>query len=299
MTSVIVVEPSHLIRLGVGHLLRDALPGINCTGLDYDQLFAKSAAKIPCDLALLAVPDATDRILEVVEAAVINHAPKFIVLLTEEPVLRCDLSSLPASLSGYVSKYAEASVLIGSIQLVLAGGKCFPMPGAAYRPDSADGAGAPAGSHRPRRRWYDQLAAGRPPPQPPANSLPDRGPEPQLPQAFLMAFRGDRRRGGSHLAEIRPTIPAAVVQRESALLGLTARQYDVLVLLARGYSAKHISRELEIAASTVKTHVDAIYKRLSVHSRHAAIVRAFSKGATMGLTPDQSDEDTLPRQMCC
>lgn len=47
----------------------------------------------------------------------------------------------------------------------------------------------------------------------------------------------------------------------------TARQIDVLRILAKGKSNKSIARELGIAESTVKVHVGAIMRSLDVHSR--------------------------------
>ncbi len=48
---------------------------------------------------------------------------------------------------------------------------------------------------------------------------------------------------------------------------LSNREYDVLKLLALGWSAPRIEAELVISNSTVKTHVRHIYTKLGVHSR--------------------------------
>lgn len=49
--------------------------------------------------------------------------------------------------------------------------------------------------------------------------------------------------------------------------GLTARELDVLLLLAAGRSQPYICDYLVLSKSTVSTHVSHIYQKLSVHSR--------------------------------
>jgi len=70
--------------------------------------------------------------------------------------------------------------------------------------------------------------------------------------------------------------------QESDILGLTPRQYEVLVLLARGYSLKAVGRHLNIAVATAKVHAETVYQRLHVHNRNEAVYAAISRGATLG-----------------
>src|SRR5690606_1732640 len=70
---------------------------------------------------------------------------------------------------------------------------------------------------------------------------------------------------------------------ESEMLGLTPRQYEVLVLLARGYPMKTVGRYLNISVATAKAHTETLYQRLDVHNRNAAVYAAVSRGATLGL----------------
>jgi len=57
-------------------------------------------------------------------------------------------------------------------------------------------------------------------------------------------------------------------------LGLTVRQFDVLRLLGHGMSNKVIARELGITEGTVKVHLLAVFRALSVRNRTAAVVAA-------------------------
>jgi ATP/maltotriose-dependent transcriptional regulator MalT len=59
---------------------------------------------------------------------------------------------------------------------------------------------------------------------------------------------------------------------------ITARERDVLSMISRGYSNKHIARKLEISPETVKSHVKHIFSKLDVATRSAAVSQAVSLG---------------------
>ena len=67
-------------------------------------------------------------------------------------------------------------------------------------------------------------------------------------------------------------------ERPTALDDLTARELEVLRLLARGLSNGDIARELFLGDATVKTHVGSIFGKLGVRDRAAAIVFAYDHG---------------------
>jgi DNA-binding NarL/FixJ family response regulator len=56
--------------------------------------------------------------------------------------------------------------------------------------------------------------------------------------------------------------------------GLTARQVDVLRLLAQGKPNKVIARELGVAEGTVKVHLLAVFRALDVRNRTSAVLAA-------------------------
>ncbi len=60
--------------------------------------------------------------------------------------------------------------------------------------------------------------------------------------------------------------------------GLTAREGDVLALLAQGLANKAIARELRISPKTIGNHVERIYMKLGVTNRAAATMRAVHHG---------------------
>lgn len=72
-------------------------------------------------------------------------------------------------------------------------------------------------------------------------------------------------------------------EAEAQLLGITPRQYEVLVLLTRGLSIKEVARELHISAATVKAHAETLYMRMNVSNRNEAVYQAVAKGARLGI----------------
>ena len=55
---------------------------------------------------------------------------------------------------------------------------------------------------------------------------------------------------------------------------LTARELEVLKLVARGMSNKDVADELYISENTVKNHVRNILEKLQIHSRMEAVMIA-------------------------
>ena len=60
--------------------------------------------------------------------------------------------------------------------------------------------------------------------------------------------------------------------------GLGAREIQVLKLLATGTSTTAIARQLFVSPTTVRNHVQAILRKLDVHSRLEAITLAMRRG---------------------
>jgi DNA-binding NarL/FixJ family response regulator len=59
---------------------------------------------------------------------------------------------------------------------------------------------------------------------------------------------------------------------------LTEREHDVLRLMARGATNSEIATTLFVSEPTVKSHVGAIFAKLGVRDRAAAIVFAYDHG---------------------
>ena len=79
-------------------------------------------------------------------------------------------------------------------------------------------------------------------------------------------------------AQQRPVAPAPARQPESLVEPLTARETEVLRLLARGLTNGQIADALVVSPGTVKNHVGHIIAKLGVADRTQAAVRALELG---------------------
>lgn len=79
---------------------------------------------------------------------------------------------------------------------------------------------------------------------------------------------------------LSPSVASRLVgrARESGEKALSAREIEVLMLVARGTSNKLIARDLEIGETTVKTHLLHIFSKLGVDDRTAAVTTAVERG---------------------
>jgi DNA-binding CsgD family transcriptional regulator len=98
----------------------------------------------------------------------------------------------------------------------------------------------------------------------------------------LVLFRGpgpdftERDRG--LLALLRPHLYEAYSdgeRRSRGVPGLTDRQWQIMRLVAAGYSNAQIARRLFISEGTVRKHLENIFERLDVTNRIGAIDQAF------------------------
>jgi DNA-binding NarL/FixJ family response regulator len=83
------------------------------------------------------------------------------------------------------------------------------------------------------------------------------------------------------LALLRPHLHQAYLdaERRRRTPQLTARQWELLGLVAAGHTNAQIGRRLGVSEGTVRTHLENIYRRLQVSSRTAAVTRAFPERA--------------------
>lgn len=88
-------------------------------------------------------------------------------------------------------------------------------------------------------------------------------------------------------AVVHPTVAAIVdragdAARVSPFAALTPREIDVLVELANGASNARIAHSLAITERTVKAHIGAVFAKLAVEDRTAAVAFAWRNGLMRG-----------------
>jgi DNA-binding NarL/FixJ family response regulator len=80
---------------------------------------------------------------------------------------------------------------------------------------------------------------------------------------------------------LSPTIAtrlASHVRDPARRAALSAREREVLLLVARGMPNKAIARELFVSEATVKTHLGHVFDKLSVSDRAAAVATGYELG---------------------
>jgi DNA-binding NarL/FixJ family response regulator len=97
-------------------------------------------------------------------------------------------------------------------------------------------------------------------------------PREELFRAIRAAARGE--------SVLAPAVAARLMTRMRAPAeeNLSAREIEVLQLVAKGASNKEVGKALHISTATVKTHLIHIYNKLGVDDRTAAVTTALEKG---------------------
>ena len=81
---------------------------------------------------------------------------------------------------------------------------------------------------------------------------------------------------------------------EQTSLGLSAREIEVMSLIAGGHTNGEIAAHLFLAEKTVKNHVRRIYSKLGVHNRSAAIAHWLVPRATGVAAPHAAVQRRAP-----
>ena len=82
-------------------------------------------------------------------------------------------------------------------------------------------------------------------------------------------------------AEVPALQPFAPNTAHQQRLGITARELEILTLIARGYSNREIATQVFVSENTVKTHCSRVFDKLGAARRTQAVQR----GKELGLLP--------------
>lgn len=80
------------------------------------------------------------------------------------------------------------------------------------------------------------------------------------------------------IADSLDDVPEEDQKFANNLASLTPQQFRVLTMLTEGLLNKQIAYELNVSEATIKAHVTAILRKLSVHSRTQAVIQAQRLG---------------------
>ncbi|MBK1618266.1 hypothetical protein CKO42_07385 [Lamprobacter modestohalophilus] len=239
---ILVADDHALIRIGLidalGQLCDLQLEFIEAE--DADQVAGVLNSGIHLDLILLDLfmPGAEGFELLSDLCARLDGVPVVILSASES---EADIrKAIDCGASGYVPKSTPASLMLQALRLILAGGVYFPAELIRHPQDSA---GLP-------------------------QTLPRTLPR-TLPESVATT------RDSAAAVANDEFIDA---EQRAADITLTARQLEVLALVAKGRSNKKIARELGLSEFTVKAHLAAILRALGVSNRIEASVVARSRG---------------------
>jgi DNA-binding CsgD family transcriptional regulator len=157
---------------------------------------------------------------------------------------------------------------------------------AGWRVPSLDGSGYPRGLTAASLTSADRLLAAadvyhamtEPRPHRPALAADEAAAQLQT------EVRTGRLDGDAVGAVLRAAGHRAPARREGPA-GLTAREVEVLALLARGHATKEIARRLGVTTKTASNHVEHVYTKLGVGTRAAATLFATQHGLVGSFEP--------------
>jgi DNA-binding CsgD family transcriptional regulator len=131
---------------------------------------------------------------------------------------------------------------------------------------------------RPRRELSAQPTASSPRPTPTTHDRATAAPSGAIrPGEAAEELRAEVKAGrldGDAAGAVLEAAGHPVRARRGWPGGLTAREVEVLALLARGHPNKEIARRLHLSPKTVGNHVEHIYAKIDVRTRAAATLFA-------------------------
>lgn len=111
---------------------------------------------------------------------------------------------------------------------------------------------------------------------------------PLAPKQAAGELRADVRSGRLDAEAVDAVLAAAGQprgKRRTGPAGLTPREIEVLLLIARGGSTRQVARELAISPKTAETHIERIYAKTGATTRSTATLFALQHGLLGTLEP--------------
>ncbi|MGO3886462.1 MAG: response regulator [Mycetocola sp.] len=247
---VLLVDDHELVRTGFSVIL-GAQPGIVVVGeaRTGTEAVAQTAALSP-DVICMDVQMPERDGLSATREIVAEFTSRVIILTTFD---RDDylFEALSAGASGFLLKNSAPEELIRAVRVVAAG----------------DALLAPEATRRVLSRW----GAGAP-----AVPTAETGPADAAAGMSSTGAMSGSTGGGTGGAEALPSRTDGETQR--VLESLTAREREVLHLVADGHSNQEIADQLFLGPATIKTHVSNVLLKLGVRDRVQAVIFAHRNG---------------------
>ncbi|WP_354686953.1 LuxR C-terminal-related transcriptional regulator [Cupriavidus necator] len=289
--NALLIEEHPLLRLGLLQMLENIHESAQVAAIAPADIARLDTRHHNADLLVFGMPADTAPGWEQLERAREALSPQRILILADVLPLHVPNPDSARGVCGCLPKSASLAVIEAAIRLAVSGVQGLLFAAETGTMPSASRSAMPA---------VQSLASAAP--------LPLSSSHAQAMQAEQLSLvacastpRGAARaavavrdltglRPGQPLSAPAASAPAASVPPpveeepsydEAEMLKITPRQYEVLVLLARGYPIKTVSRMLNISVATVKSHACTLYQRLKVRNKGEAVYAALQRGATL------------------
>lgn len=279
--NALLIEEHPLLRLGLLQMLENIQDSGHVAALAPDELGRHDNVPHNADLLVFGMPTDTRIGWAQLQVARELLSPQRILILADQLPLHMPDAESARGVCGCLPKSASLAVIEAAIRLAVSA-----VQGLLF---SAETGTLPSAS-RPAMPVTQSLASATP--------LPAAAPPEQLSLATCASAPRSTLRSSvavRDLTGLKPGLPLSGSARpveephaeaepsydEAEMLKITPRQYEVLVLLARGYPIKTVSRMLNISVATVKSHACTLYQRLKVRNKGEAVYAALQRGATL------------------
>ncbi|CAG9182014.1 helix-turn-helix transcriptional regulator [Cupriavidus pampae] len=272
--NALLIEEHPLLRLGLLQMLESIQEWGHVLAIAPADVGRLDAQHGNPDLLVFGMPADTAAGWQQLELARDRLAPQRILVLTDTLPLHLPCAEAARGICGCLPKSASLAVIEAAIRLAISS-----VHGLVFSGESAASTTAlttaPAAS-RSALPATPSLASAAPLPLVPA--VPT---DPHALAACASTPRAALRGAVSQSVLPQPGVEDEPSYDEAEMLRITPRQYEVLVLLARGYPIKTVSRMLNISVATVKSHACTLYQRLKVRNKGEAVYAALQRGATL------------------
>ncbi|MGO4306580.1 response regulator transcription factor [Cupriavidus sp. RAF12] len=279
--NALLIEEHPLLRLGLLQMLETIQDSGHVLALAPADIGRLESPHRNADLLVFGMPPDEAAGWEQLELARERLAPQRILVLADMLPLHAPSVDAARGICGCLPKSASLAVIEAAIRLAISSAQGLMFSGEGTATPSASRSAMPA---------TPSLASAAPLPL--SAAMPAESPSPAACASAMRAAVAVR-----DLTSLRPgqpmapsamvtAAPAAPAEEEPSydeaeMLKITPRQYEVLVLLARGYPIKTVSRMLNISVATVKSHACTLYQRLKVRNKGEAVYAALQRGATL------------------
>ena len=279
--NALLIEEHPLLRLGLLQMLETIQESGHVLALAPADINRLEVPHRNADLLVFGMPADEATGWAQLEQARERLAPQRILVLADALPLHVPSSDAARGICGCLPKSASLAVIEAAIRLAISSVQGLMFAGEAVTTPAASRSAMPAAT---------SLASAAPLPL--SAALPQDSASPFACASAMRAAVAVRDltslRPGQPIASA-PAVPAQSMPiaedgpsyNEAEMLKITPRQYEVLVLLARGYPIKTVSRMLNISVATVKSHACTLYQRLKVRNKGEAVYAALQRGATL------------------